>query len=377
MLLWMLAGSPDHLQQRNTSMPKITLLLALLLLFHAQSHAQNLEFTDATTLTLYGKSPHSGAHFHRVDTARYNDMPPAVKGLSTHSAGLAIAFKTNANEIHARWEVKEPMRFSNNMTAIGKRGLDLYIRRDGQWEFAGVGRPGDKAASTFRLVNNLEEGEKECLLFLPLYDELTKLELGVPKGSLVQPHQLTWTGKVVIYGSSITQGASASRPGMAYPAQLARKLNYEFINLGFSGSGKMEESVAKMVSDIQGADLFILDCAANPSPQEIAERTENFVKMIRNRHPNTPILMIESVVREGGNFDSMIRKRVSDQNKNFRAAYTRLINSGMKELYIIHGYDLLGDDHEGTVDGTHPNDLGFARMLKVIEPKVREILNSK
>src|SRR5690606_13865720 len=106
----------------------------------------------------------------------------------------------------------------------------------------------------------------------------------------------------------------------------------------------------KMVSSIEGADLFILDCAANPSPKEIEERTENFVKMIRARHPNTPILMIESVIREGGNFDQVIRKRVGDQNKNFREAHTRLINNGMQKLYIVHGDDLLGDDHEGTVD---------------------------
>jgi lysophospholipase L1-like esterase len=147
------------------------------------------------------------------------------------------------------------------------------------------------------------------------------------------------------------------------------------LNLGFSGNGKMEESVGRMVADVDGADLFILDCAANPSPQQIADRTENFVKQIRERHPDVPILMIESVVREGGNFDQVIRKRVSDQNRNFRDAYTRLVENGIQQLYLIHGDDLLGHDHEGTVDGTHPNDLGFDRMLKVIEPKVRGILD--
>lgn len=348
--------------------------MVLFFVFHAQLKAQKIEYTDATTLTLYGKPHFSGPHFHRVDTARYNDMPRAVKYLSTHAAGLVIAFKTNGKEIHARWEVKPP-GFSNNMTAIGKRGLDLYIRKNNQWIFAGAGRPDDSASSTHKIVANMADGDKECLLFLPLYDELINLEIGVPEGSTIHALEVPWKGKVVIYGSSITQGASASRPGMAYPALLARRMGYEFVNLGFSGNGKMEESVSRMVADVEDVDLFILDCAANPSPQQIAERTESFVKQIRERHPKVPILMIESVVREGGNFDEVIRKRVSDQNKNFRDAYTRLVKNGMKQLYIIHGDNLLGHDHEGTVDGTHPNDLGFDRMLKVIEPEIKKILD--
>lgn len=136
----------------------------------------------------------------------------------------------------------------------------------------------------------------------------------------------------------------------------------------------MEESVGRMVTDVEDVDLFILDCAANPSPQQIAERTETFVKLIRDRHPDVPILMIESVIREGGNFDEKIRKKVSDQNANFRMAYTRLVKNGMRKLHLIKGDDLLGHDHEGTIDGTHPNDLGFDRMLKVIEPGIKEIL---
>lgn len=355
-------------------MKAILIIVALFFVFPPQAGAQNIEYTDATTLALYGKPDSSGPHFHRVDTARYNDMPAAVKYLSTHAAGLVIAFKTNSNEINARWKVKEPVRFSNNMTAIAKRGVDLYIKKEGQWVFAGVGRPDNGASSTHKIVGNMADGEKECLLFLPLYDELVSLEIGVAAGATIRPLEIPWKGKVVIYGSSITQGASASRPGMAYPAQLERHLGYEFVNLGFSGNGKMEESVGRMVADIKGADLFVLDCAANPSPEQIADRTENFVRQIRQRHPDVPILMIESVVREGGNFDQKIQQRVSGQNKNFRAAYNRLVKSGMKQLYLIKGDDLLGHDHEGTTDGTHPNDIGFERMLKVIEPKIRAIL---
>lgn len=349
------------------------LLVGLLFIYHAKSKAQGIEYTDATTLTLYGKFHSSAPPFHRVDTIRYNEMPRRVKTLSTHSAGLVIAFKTNSREIHAKWQVKQPIKPHKNITAIGSRGLDLYIKKNGQWVFAGVGSP-DEAVSTRKIVSNMAGGEKECLLFLPMYDEVLHLEVGVKEGSYIHPLDIKWKGRIVIYGSSITQGASASRPGLAYPSRLSRSLGYEFLNLGFSGSGKMEESIARMVADID-ADLYILDCAANPSPQQIEARTENFVKLIRNKRPQVPILMIESVVREGGNFDQKIQKMVSDQNENFRRAYTNLVKSGIQDLHLIKGDDLLGHDHEGTIDGTHPNDLGFDRMLKVIEPKIRAIMN--
>lgn len=350
---------------------KISLTIGFLLFACYAGSAQDIQYTDAKALALYGKSAVSGPHFHRVDTARYSDMPKHVKVLATYPAGLVIAFKTDSKEIYGRWSIK-PGRAYKNMTAIASRGLDLYIKRDGQWIFAGAGVPGD-SVTTHKIVGNMANGEKECLLFLPTYDELLELAVGVEQGSYVRPLTIEWKGRIVIYGSSITQGASASRPGMAYPAQLSRRLGYEIVNLGFSGSGKMEESVGRMVADA-GADLFILDCAANPSPQEILDRTENFVKQIREKHPGVPILMIESVVREGGNFDQKIQKRVWDQNNNFRRMHAKLVQEGMQKLYLVNGDDLLGHDHEGTVDGTHPNDLGFDRMLQVIEPKVRAIL---
>lgn len=348
------------------------LLLTCIVFYCGIANAQEIQYIDARTLNLYGKAHSGGAHYHRVDTARYSDMPRSVKRLSTQASGLCIAFKTNSREIHARWSTPIT-RTLRNLPAVASHGLDLYIRRDGQWVFAGAAVPHD-SVSTRRIVGNMAEGEKECLLFLPLYAELFNLEIGVQPGSTLESLSIPWKGKVVIYGSSITQGASASRPGMSYPSILSRHLGYEFVNLGFSGSGKMEESVSRMIADIKEVDLFILDCAANPSPQQIEERTESFVKYIRQHHPNVPILMIASVVREGSNFDSNVREMVTGQNSNFEKAYKRLLASGVKNLHFIKGDELLGRDHEGTIDGTHPNDLGFDRMVKVIEPRVRKLL---
>lgn len=332
--------------------------------------AGNIVYVDAKELTLIGKAVPTPYCYHRIDTLQYQGMPAAVKKLFTNSAGLAIVFKTNSSVISARWTTANP-KTGSNMTAIAHKGLDLYIKRDGKWVFAGVGRPTDNS-TTAPIVQNMEDGEKECLLYLPLYDEIKSLEIGISKDSFITPSSDPFRKKVLIYGSSITQGASASRPGMAYPARLSRKSGIHFINLGLSGNGKMEQSVADMLADIE-ADAYILDCAANPGPDEITQRTGYLVKTLRGRHPNVPIIMIQSVVRESGNFDMKVRARVAGQISNFKQEFEKLEAAGIKDLYFIEG-DLLGFDHEGTTDGVHPNDLGFDRILDVIETPILEIL---
>lgn len=337
-------------------------------------NAQNLVYTDAKNLMLTGKYIPTDNYYHRVDTAKYHTMPREVKRLFTNPAGMAVAFRTNSNTIAARWALANSPRMASNMTSIAHSGLDLYIKSEGQWLYAGSGKP-DNLSSKATLIEHMPDGEKECLLYLPLYNELKELEIGITEGYYIMLMDNPFRRKVAVYGSSITQGAAASRPGMAYLSQMGRKSGIEFINLGLSGNGKMETEVADMLAEID-ADAFVLDCAANPSPQQILERTAYLVRKIREKHPSIPIIMIESVIRESGTFDTKIRNTVDNQNRNFETEYKRLIDSGIKDLYLIKSVDFLGTDHEGTVDGVHPNDLGFSRFLQVVEPQLLDILNS-
>ncbi|OKL40538.1 hydrolase [Pontibacter flavimaris] len=335
------------------------------------SHAQTPVYTSATELTLVGKIQATQQVYHRIDTTDYPDMPPAVKRLLTNSAGLAIAFKTNSTTVSAKW-CTSPRTASANMTAIVYEGLDLYIKKDGRWQFAGVGMPnGD--CSEYTLVRNMGEGEKECLLYLPLYDETTSLEIGVAEGATLQPLPDPFRKRILMYGSSILQGASASRPGIAYPARLSRDTGLNFLNLGLSGSAKMEKPVADMIASIS-ADAFVLDCVPNSSPQEIKERTAYLVNTIRQHHPKAPILVIPSTVREHGAFDQVVGARVKAQNEQIEEEVNKLLRSGVKDLYLLSYRQQLGTDHEGTVDGTHPNDLGFDRMLQQLRPQFKAIL---
>ncbi|MCH5596448.1 SGNH/GDSL hydrolase family protein [Niabella ginsengisoli] len=329
-------------------------------------------YTDAASMKLIGQA-FPLKSFHRIDTNAHRNFSAGIKRLLTNGAGLVISFKTNSPRIAAKWCVSSS-KPHNNMTPIVDKGLDLYIKRNGKWEFAGVGRP-NAVCNEFVMVKDMEKGEKECLLYLPTYDEVKSLSIGIDSGCKIASGNDPFTKKkVVIYGSSVTQGASASRPGMAYPARLSRDMGINFVNLGLSGSGKMEKEVADMVASIQ-ADAFILDCFANPSPEQIAKRTAYIVKAIRAKHPNAPIIMIQSVFRETGNFDLTVRKFVERQNANTLTEYQKLLKEGVKHLYLIPGDNLLGKDHEGTTDGTHPNDIGFDRMLQVIKPAISPLLN--
>ncbi|MBE8719600.1 SGNH/GDSL hydrolase family protein [Sphingobacterium pedocola] len=345
----------------------------LLTLFAANISAQQkkpLRFTDAHTLTITGKAWDSEPFYHRLDTARYAALSGTLKRLATHSAGLAISFKTNSSTISAKWQTS-PKRPSDNMTGIAYEGLDLYILQDARWQYAGVARPSTHDISETTIVENMADGEKTCLLFLPTYDEILCLEIGIDAEASIVPNTNPFRKNILIYGSSIVQGASASRPGLAYPAKLSRQTGYHFINMGFSGNAKMETAVADMIAPLP-MDAFILDCVPNPSAEEVLERTANMVNTIRRYHPNVPIIAIQSVAREKGNFDQHIARRIKLKDQYFRQEIEKLQKDD-DNLYLIEAEGLLGDDQEGTADGIHPNDLGFERMLQKIRPTILEI----
>lgn len=331
------------------------------------------EYTPATQLTLIGKAAPGEPFFHRIDTLQYKNIPSGVKKLLTQSAGMAIAFKTNSKHIYAKWTTKTAS-LMGNMNPIGQKGLNLYIKRDGRFQYAGVGQPTLNAtAHSATLVENVADGEKECLIYLPLYEEITGLELGVTPGSTLAPIPNPFKGTVLIYGSSITQGASASRTGLAYPSVMARNTGIHFINLGLSGSAKMEPAVADMITSFN-ADAYILDCVPNSNSSDITANTASLVKKIRNRHPSSPIILIQSVIREIGNFNLVTKNNVTLQNQLFKQEYEKLVAEGIQGLSFISAEDLLGHDHEGTIDGTHPNDLGFERMIEVIQPAITPVI---
>lgn len=344
--------------------------LALPFLSIAQSA---ITYFPVTSKDIHGKTQENTT-FHRLDTAKHRNLPNHIKRLLTNSAGLFVTFTTTSTTIEAKWCVSTAKAL-NNLTPIANKGLDLYIKKGDKRVYAGSGRPKDPC-SQYTLVKNMNNQPKECLLYLPLYDETKSLEIGVEQNSAFNLTPNPFSNKILIYGSSILQGASASRPGMAYPAILTRATNLNFINMGLSGSAKMEKSVADAIASID-ADAYILDCIPNSSPQQITERTAYLVNTIREKHPQKPIIIIPSSVRELGNWDQKIALVIEQKNENIKTEYEKLKKAGVKKLYFIDAKNLIGTDHEGTVDGIHPNDLGFDRMLKVVKPAISKIFKKE
>lgn len=332
---------------------------------------EQLNFTNAQQLTIIGKSEETVNPYHRIDSNKYKGLPPRVAQLLTNAAGLAISFKTNSTVIAAKWCVSKS-RALPSMSPAAHKGVDLYIKNGDHWQFAGVGKVTGVCNEEI-LISRMDDTEKECLLYLPLYDQVEKVEIGVAEKASISKNPDPFAKRVLIYGSSIVQGAGASRPGMAYPARLSRTTGINFINFGVSGSAKMEPEVADMVSSIN-ADAYILDCVPNSNPTQITERTAYLINTLREKQPSAPIIVMQSPVRETGYWDKVLGSQVKQQNINIQQEVLKLLEKGMKDLYFITSENMLGTDHEGTIDGTHPSDLGYDRMLQHIKPQLLDIL---
>ncbi len=349
----------------------LVLICALSVRLQAQDKDE-MKYVDASELCIINHAQDGGKAFERIDTGKYPDLSDKVRRFYQFPSGLAVRFRTDSRSIHAKWETA-PDHLYDNMSALLQKGMDLYIMRDGKWIFAGVARPSAiENVHEYTVVGNMEEGMKECLMYLPMYCGLNRLEIGVDKDAVIESGTNTFKGKVVIIGSSITHGAAASRPGMAYPARLGRALGVETANLGATGRFKLDSFYLPVIADTE-CDAFILDAFSNPSARQIRSRLEKFVARIRKDHPETPLIFLQTLKRETCNFD--MAKRESEAAK--RAAADSLMSIIVKKydnIYFIDDAMDIGSDHEGTVDGVHPTELGFDRMLMNLEPEIRRIL---
>ena len=353
---------------------RTSVLLLAVTLFGIQSvEAQKkskLKFVDAKTLTIINKIDNDCEPFSRINPEKY----AARKSLGKTSTGLAIVFRTDSRSIDARWTTLHNKTYSNS-TPILQSGLDLYIRENGEWIFAGVGRPTFNSNNhKYTIVKRMAEGTKECLLYLPMHNGVTSLELGVEKGAMIEPMESPFKYKIGFIGSSITHGSSASRPGATYVARFGRELNAEIANIGLSGQCKLDNYFANIVCE-NTADAFIFDTFSNSTDKIIEERLDNFVKRVATAHPDKPLIFVQTIKRDIGHFDLGARKRNDDQRAAAERGMARLCKE-YKNVYFINPGIILGDNHEGSVDGTHLNDLGVQCTVDYLLPKLKKILKS-
>lgn len=350
----------------------IIAMLCLAVASGVYAKAPALRYTDATTLTTINRAQPDGPALQRLDTSKYPELTPKVKYFYGFPTGMAIRFRTNSRTIGARWTTNDSLN-ANNCTPIAQKGLDLYIKRDGKWIFAGVGRPKYTGTShKGTIVQDMDTTMKECMLYLPLYSQLHSLEIGTDQGSTIEPATDTPRRKVVFLGSSLTHGIGANRPAMAYPALLGRRMDLDAPNLGASGLCKLEQFYAQVVCDTQ-ADAFVFDTFSNPSAEMINERLMPFVETIRRCHPDTPLIFLQTEIRETSNFDT-VKHEFENEKRAAAVEQMRRAMEKFNDIYFINPGFTLGSDHEATADGTHPSDLGTMRVAENLQPELEDIL---
>ena len=349
------------------------LLIAISLLLPAEK--PDLAWTDVKALQFEGqgwsqvKSP-----FDRLPSKAEELVRAPVWRLSRDSAGMSARFVTDSTEIACRWTLLDSNLAMPHMPATGVSGVDLYVRdEDDQWRWLACPRP-TKVEMNATLVTGLPEGEREYMLYLPLYNGVSACEVGVLEGSKIYAgpaRQKDRSRPIVFYGTSITHGGCASRAGMPHPAILGRRLDRPIINLGFSGNGTMDIEMAALLGELEAA-VYVIDCLPNMNGARVAERVVPFVERLRKIRPKTPILLVEDRSFSNSFLQPSRQKHHVASRAALRAGYEALIAEGVKGLSYLEGAELLGN--EDTVDGSHPTDLGFMRQADQFQPALEKIL---
>ena len=351
----------------------IATLAALLL--GVSAFAQN--WYDAATLPLFGKA--------RQDTKEiYERLPAEFEGrsrdavwyLGRNSAGLYVRFSSNASAIWLRWSAK----FGNHMnhqTLTGTRGLDLYVLTDkGEWRFMASGRPTlDSKDCEQKVLGAMEPKWREYMLYHPHYDGLTKLEIGVDREAVLEAPKVDLPRSdkpIVMYGTSILQGGCANRPGMAHTSILSRRFNREVINLGFSGNALLDLEIAELMASVEDPAIFVFDYVPNAYDYLIREKGEQFFRIVRDAHPDVPILFLEDPYFGHYEYDAGIKAEVDKKNAAQWELFCKLKKQGEKNIWYLKSDDMVGHDNEAFVDGIHFTDLGMMRYADWLAPHIRK-----
>ena len=278
--------------------------------------------------------------------------------MSKASAGISVRFHSNSTSLQIRWSVLNDFQM-NHMASTGIKGVDLYTKFKGQWRYVTTARP-TNTINEQKLIKNMTPEFREYKLFLPLYDGVTKLEVGIDSIASIKKATPATLKPIVFYGTSITQGGCASRPGMAHTNIISRKLDVDCINFGFSGNGRMEAPIVELISEID-ARFYVIECLQNMDEAQIKKRVRPLVENIRKKHPLTPIVLVENMMYEMAFLDQTIKSQLIRENAALKNEFDEILKSGIQNIFYVKDNQDNLVDNEGTVDGVHLTDLGFSR----------------
>ena len=346
-----------------------------------------VKWIDGRHLPLEGKCfTNTTDYYDRLPSNVTTKVNGGVRGMKNHSTGMQFRFRTDSKSLDFKWVPYNRKLEMDHMPSTGVSGIDVYKQgKDGRWRYVKTGR-----------IRKPEGGELHvswtpgdaCLVNLPLYNGIRSFSLGIDKNAKVAalgPRKSGVNKPVVFYGTSITHGGCASRPGLAFPSIVGRDLDVPIVNLGFSGSGRMELEMSEHLAAID-ASCYVLDCLWNmnsvrdtPDNEDIKERNvpipvvraryEPFIRNLRAKRPGVPIVMAEEC--------DVYSKAPHAKDVFIRKLYEKLTAEGWKNLVYLPKTNMYTGDTEGTVDGVHPNDWGMMSMAKAFDVAVAEALGLK
>lgn len=318
--------------------------------------------------------------YDRLPSKAKNKVRKEVWNLSRNAAGLKLVFNTAAEKIHVRYTTTKSSYAMNHFPATGVSGVDLFAEdEDGAWAWAS-GKYQFKDTITYIFSGLTLDKEKykdgrKFHLYLPLYNSLEWLEVGVPKGNTVDFIPVAMEEKpIIVYGTSIAQGGCASRPGMAWTNLLNRNLNMPVANVGFSGNGRLESEVVDLLAEKE-ARVYILDCLPNLGGdiENVKSKIAYAVNTIRKKYPQIPIILVDQAHYIEGRLESKRTHGTLHINHLSYEAYEELSKQGVSELYYLKHRDIGLDMHD-SVDGTHPTDIGMLKYARAYEELIKTIL---
>ena len=322
----------------------------------------------------------SEKRYHRFPRKMENSkLRPALKLLATCTSGGQLRFRTDSRRIVVSVKTSGYAP-SSAMAETGRSGFDLYTGKPGSEVFWDTARPipgkDEYVWEVFHSKSKTRE-MRDFRLNFPLYNGVDSLSVALEEGAVLEPPTpLPVQKPIVIYGTSITQGGCASRPGSLFTNRLSRELQAEFLNFGFSGQGQNDLEMAELLAEIKDPAMYIIDSAANSiSTAKVRERVPRFLDILRRDHPDTPIVIVTKVPYgpRAGHYSKQLESPIK---KEFRKIYEDRKKAGDKNIYFIDGTDFWPpeDYWENTVDGAHPTDLGFARMAEKMKPVLLDLL---
>ena len=319
--------------------------------------------------SIYGVKYENGK-FRRMPENTAKSVNDGVACLHTNTSGGRVRFKTDSQYVAISTEMCNIGKM-DHFAITGSGGFDMYVRADGQDKFNNTFRPPFNFTNGYESIFEFGTSEmREITINFPLYSDVCSLYIGLDeKAKIEAPTPYSNKKPIVYYGHSMTQGGCASRPGNSYPSIISRRLNLDFINLGFSGSARGEKEMAEYIASLD-MELFVYDYDHNaPSWEHLQSTHEAMFKIIREAHPNLPIIMMTSTSMN--RFQDNREKR----HQTIYQTYKNALDNGDKNVYFWDADKEFAPYAEyGTVEGCHPNDYGFVGIATSLESLIKAIL---